>query len=341
MRRYNKTTTKKAFTLIEFMLAMSFLAVLLVAIATLSMRIMQIYQKGLALRAVNDSGKSIISDMTTSIAGSAINSNINPTTISAYGAQSNISIESIFAKRTEYYKTFYADTASTEPKEQLSGIFCTDSYAYVWNTAPMIRTLRKDKIDTIYANNINGYFNGESGNYRAIPVTVRSGGGARRLTFPKFAKIKNKYNFCETNSELSESVSTPKFPYSTGSNSGLLNKKQIETIDPSRSGDSGIVVDEEDYADLISNESDDTDLAIYDLVVQPAYQSTVTNHILYNISFIIGTVNGGININSSGDYCTGEKDDGNNNVDEFTMNGFEYCALNKFDFTAIQTGQAQ
>jgi hypothetical protein len=100
---------------------------------------------------------------------------------------------------------------------------------------------------------------------------------------------------------------------------------------------SGIVVKEDDYFELINQDADDNDLAIYDLVVQPAYQSNTTMHALYNISFILGTVNGGININSSGDYCTGSEDA---NIEEFSMTGFEYCALNRFDFAAIQTGQA-
>ena len=51
----------RGFTIIELMLAMAFLGTMLLGIATLIIRITNIYQKGLALRAVNSTGREIIS----------------------------------------------------------------------------------------------------------------------------------------------------------------------------------------------------------------------------------------------------------------------------------------
>ena len=51
---------KKGFTIIEITLAMTFLAILMVSIATLIMRVTNIYQKGLAMRAINATGTEII-----------------------------------------------------------------------------------------------------------------------------------------------------------------------------------------------------------------------------------------------------------------------------------------
>lgn len=58
---------KKGFTLIELMLAMTFISVLLIAIAVTSIQISNIYSKGITLREVNQAGRSVSSDLQRSI----------------------------------------------------------------------------------------------------------------------------------------------------------------------------------------------------------------------------------------------------------------------------------
>ena len=58
-----KTISKKAFTIIEFTLATTFLSVLLMGITTITMRILEIYQKGLALRDISSTGRDILHDV--------------------------------------------------------------------------------------------------------------------------------------------------------------------------------------------------------------------------------------------------------------------------------------
>lgn len=62
--------SRKGFTLIELMLAMSFVGILLVAIAMTSMQIMSIYNKGITIREVNQVGRAISEDMQRTIAAS-------------------------------------------------------------------------------------------------------------------------------------------------------------------------------------------------------------------------------------------------------------------------------
>lgn len=347
MTKLNKRM-KKAFTIIEFMLAMSFLGLLLVAIASLSVRVMQIYQKGLVIKAVNESGKAIIDDMTNAISASSIRNDINPTVNSI---SSNVTLVDILNKRSAYFKAFY-DSNDSETKVQRSGIFCTPSYAFIWNTAPTIKDERELKKTSTLMRNQAAYRNrggvytlnefyysryNLSGQYPRNSIAVMitdADGNAKSLEIPKFARIPNTGDYCQTNSNLSSLG----VPY-TNMDEGELAYGDHETTVNGSEVAHGIVVKEDDYTELISQDADDNDLALYDLVVQPAYQSNTTMHTLYNISFILGTVNGGININSSGDYCTGAEDDPTDPT-EFTMSGFEYCALNRFDFAAIQTGQA-
>jgi prepilin-type N-terminal cleavage/methylation domain-containing protein len=60
----------KGFTLIELMLAMTFIAVLLVAIALTTIQISNIYTKGITLREVNQVGRSVSEELQRNIASS-------------------------------------------------------------------------------------------------------------------------------------------------------------------------------------------------------------------------------------------------------------------------------
>jgi prepilin-type N-terminal cleavage/methylation domain-containing protein len=61
---------KAGFTLIELMLAMTFISILLVAIAMTTIQISNIYTKGITLREVNQAGRSVSSELQQSIASS-------------------------------------------------------------------------------------------------------------------------------------------------------------------------------------------------------------------------------------------------------------------------------
>ncbi len=121
---------KKAFTIIEFTLAMALLSTMLLMIAILTVRITGIYQKGLSIRAVNAVGREIIDDISKTVQSSPIQRSLNPDLPT--GAVHDITIEKIIAKRNEYFVTVPATSNSSM---QGSGVFCTGSYTYVWNTA--------------------------------------------------------------------------------------------------------------------------------------------------------------------------------------------------------------
>lgn len=156
---------KKAFTIVEFLLAMTFLAVLLMGIATITMRVINIYRKGLALRAINAAGRDIINDITRTVSGSPIVESINPTP-----SQGNKIVASdIFDAYRAYYNEL--TTVYNEKTVQSGGVFCTGSYSYVWNTAPSIKRARED---------FNAHkgemmlINGKYYKFARIPDTTRS-----------------------------------------------------------------------------------------------------------------------------------------------------------------------
>ncbi len=59
----HRNQSQRGFTLVELMLSMGFIAVLLLAVAMLVLQISSIYNKGVTLRAVNDAGQTITTDI--------------------------------------------------------------------------------------------------------------------------------------------------------------------------------------------------------------------------------------------------------------------------------------
>ena len=72
-------------------------------------------------------------------------------------------------------------------------------------------------------------------------------------------------------------------------------------------------------------------LAIYDLTA-PIPADNGNNGLFYSMSFILGTVQGGINVMASGDYCSTP---GGYNA---AVENIDYCAINKFNFAIQATG---
>jgi hypothetical protein len=107
---------KHGFTLIELMLAMTFIAALLVAIALTTIQISNIYTKGITLREVNQVGRSVSDELQRTIA-SATPFDVTP-------------------KKD--------DSPATETSKYVvrdgGGRLCLGSYTYVWNYGKALST---------------------------------------------------------------------------------------------------------------------------------------------------------------------------------------------------------
>ena len=95
-------TRRQGFTIIELMLAMSFVAVLLLAIAMTILQIATIYNKGMTLKEVNQTGRNIGSELTRNIGAS---------------------------------DAFDVATNFRQAAGNAGGRLCTGQYSYVWNYA--------------------------------------------------------------------------------------------------------------------------------------------------------------------------------------------------------------
>ena len=99
----------KGFTIIELMLAMTFIAVLLVAVAMTTIQISNIYTKGITLREVNQAGRTLTDEFQRSIA-SSVPFDVTP------------KVDNSPATATSKYVKWAG-----------GGRLCLGSYTYAWN----------------------------------------------------------------------------------------------------------------------------------------------------------------------------------------------------------------
>ena len=84
-----------------------------------------------------------------------------------------------------------------------------------------------------------------------------------------------------------------------------------------------------DIVDLLPPDNGN-DLAVYDIsVARPAISENGDNA-FYSISFILGTVSGGVNIVAQGNACAAPNG--------IVSGNYSYCAINKFNFAVQVNG---
>ncbi|MBQ2643335.1 type II secretion system protein [Candidatus Saccharibacteria bacterium] len=95
----------------------------------------------------------------------------------------------------------------------------------------------------------------------------------------------------------------------------------------------GIDVAGEDVVTVLLSDDGANSLALYDFSVSEPAISDANNSTFYSMSFILGTVQGGVNVMSNGNFCTAPED-----LENAGVENFDYCAINKFNFAAQANG---
>ena len=277
---------KKGFTIIEITLAMTFLAILMVSIATLIMRVTNIYQKGLAMRAINATGTEVIEDITRTIGAASYLVDIHSQD-AELGGNGVMEYDNNYKLVEKYYYDYTAYNENHNGKNfnvQYFGVLCTGDYSYIWNTA---RALDPDFTTKNFIT-----VNGEK------------------------VKMVRVYDREQTQCNKDKN----------GSVANLAKRNYLPVT---------INVPADNVVELINN--DEMDLALYEFNITPATQSAITRQSFISANFILATRQGGININANGDFCRGED---NEFKDEYEGTMFNYCAVNKFSFSARTGGNA-
>ena len=286
-----KKRTRKGFTIIETTMATMFLGIIVLAVANLIIQMTQIYQKGLALRAINASGQQIVEDMEKRINSADYIYDID-TNHDGYVVN-----DEIINNMNKYFREW---NMSTTDLRQKAGAFCVSDYTYVWNTAIILN-----------GDNSHGVF------IKYNHTDEATGAVSTRTERFKLARVYDPNHL----------VCTSKWLAASGAETDPLR-----TTYTGNSHTLDMTISNQEPVEMIN--SDETDLAIYDLTVHPVTQSTITKQSFVSISFILATLRGGVNIMSSRDFCQGTDDITGT---DFSSADFAYCAVNKFDFS-MRTG---
>lgn len=317
-KKVNLQSTKSGFTIIEVSLAMSFIAVLLIVIALTISGIMTTFQKGITLKSVNTVGRNLISEFTTAV---NLAPSVDSTSLCNVYATGNTdecirdgAFNYIFQERVGTAR----DTATGEQVDgvQYFGLLCTGKYTYAWNT----------------------YYGIEAGQY--ISLRYNPGGGT--LTIPEtpddqdtiFRLIRfedTTYNACtqnvDSNYNIKADFKSPTAARPVIDMTTLANQAPVQLATP-----------QEGF--LESSESD-INLDLYEFVIFPISQDTVTLRSFFSGTFILATNNGDVNIVRTGDYCDPSSAgyaEGQTSSQLNLGSGFNYCGINRFNFAARTAG---
>ncbi|MBQ6510542.1 hypothetical protein IJI94_01075 [Candidatus Saccharibacteria bacterium] len=275
--------TKKAFTLVELSLAIAFISLLLIIMAALIMGLISIYRKGIAINSINTVGRSIIEDITNSVAESGRYNSGDPKTIceNFYRGNESAISECVDDKARHFITQNFTYDKSGVGNTPRFGIFCTGSYSYIWNSGDAINDNKK--------------------------VSIKYNHGAKKVLDFRLLKVKDaSRNACKKFIKTDE--------YKLGSATGV-SELDLD-ISPA-----------EDPVDLIAK-SDNT-LALYYLYVSDPTVNNSSSNIFYSGTFVLATLEGGVNIMQAGNYCKPPGDYNSN---------FDYCAINKFNFATQAIG---
>lgn len=308
---------KSGFTLIELSFAVAFISILVITITLIANEIISLYRKGYAIKAINQVGSDFIEDLNESIKSSP------PSNLAGFcdryqedsqAAKNCEKNNGIFSVYQQYYaQVLIDDRSERDPVAQnvpIGGVFCTGKYTYVWNTGYLFGEQYSSQ-------------SGEPLLNRSLQVRYKVNDVEKTMTNFRLIKFEDP-----TRSTCMSNIYSP-------TNSSITYPDPANYLTPPRlsgSADSSSGFDissplSEDPKEFLSES--DTALALYDFVVFPPAQDDTTNKLFYSGSFILGTINGGVNVMSSSNFCESPN----------TFNAdFSYCAINKFNFGTQASG---
>lgn len=288
---------KKGFTIIELSLSIAFISILSITVVLIITDTVSSYRRGLTLNQINTAGMDIVDDIRSSIQNSSARS--------IAGDCGNIyeNDADCVEDNARTFALVERDARVIVVNEDIGevpvyGAFCTGNYSYLWNS---------------------GYFFSDDASVNALEkgIVLKYKNSANEVEVSDFKLLKIK----DIERRVCKAVATSGEKYMSldAVKSGMSNEIDISN---------GVYIDEEPTEILAR----DNNLALYDLTTAVPAESDNNRNTFYSISFILGTVQGGINVKSAGNYCATP---GGYNSE---VENFDYCTINKFNFAAQATG---
>lgn len=301
--------TRTGFTLIELSLSLVFVGILSVMMVLIISNTVSSYRRGITLNRINTVGMDLVDDMRTAVQNSSAGSlqaecaKRFPSDYADTSARNRCQADggASFVKMTRRANVTLADKTQL-PNVPVYGAFCTGTYSYIWNS---------------------GYFDARTGatvdGASAAELKYKNGDVEVEMKDFRLLKIADDTRAVCRSRAVQIQSGSPKYI-----TNGLANENVFNISDTSKYNPVS-----EPPVDLILKDSDN-DLAIYDLSVANPAESGTQENVFYSVSFILGTLEGGIDITATGRSCAVPTDYAN----EF----FNYCAINNFNFAVQANG---
>ncbi|MBQ3445297.1 prepilin-type N-terminal cleavage/methylation domain-containing protein [Candidatus Saccharibacteria bacterium] len=345
---------RAGFTLVELSISMVFVGILSVAIALIISDTIGSYKRGLTLNQINTTGMDVVDDLRTSVQNSSALAVTNDctkyyaTNAGTYDGNGNVTNNSALQKcwnDNGYNFVYWEKRSDVRLKRSdgtydnlgsipIYGAFCTGTYSYIWNSGyfetPEAEFSEKNggwaKLVYRYGSNLRLYYRSALNESGSAPINNVNGNVTISSDDRPFRLLKIQDTYRGVCAGVTRNTNNSRSSFDTayvaqgGNLPSDFNGKFNMT-------DYGAVVEEP--VDVIITDKT-YDLTLYNLYVPRPEISSTQKNTFYAVSFILGTVGGGININAHGKSCAPPNDYKNNE-------NFDYCAINKFSF-AVQVG---
>lgn len=308
-KRHHET----GFSLIELAISIAFIATLALTVSIITINTISSYQRGVTLKTINTLSGNLIDDFR----GAISNSSAKGVASLCDSLYSNTTVRGNCANDGAYKFVYNVVNGSvsifTSSGEQkisetpLFGAFCSGTYSYIWNSGYFFKPKGADATDKTYykvntfnepasfkfkLQNDSGNFDTKTlDNFRLIKILDPS----RAVCV---SRVNSDYNGFSTSNLFDISADT--YP--------VISEAPVDL-----------------FADIDGN------FALYNYEINRPAQDNLTRNVFYSSSFIIGTINGGINVKATGNYCTAP--------DNYDSTHLDYCTINQFNFAAQATGE--
>lgn len=329
---YNKDMFKKGrkqgFTLVELSLAVGFIALLSLTVTLIINDTVATYRRGLTLNNINTTGMDLVDDIRSAIQGSPSRAaTFECASLYPANPDSRRECEDDQASKLIVLQREVLVPIDGEDKTiPIYGAVCTGAVSYLWNSGyyfdgdsttideeayPMARLIYSQATTDA------------AGNPTSQPVTVDDF---------RFIQVKdNRRAVCKTalrasiaGGNLHEYRNYGSFNYAEQ----LTNEFDITNNTADIDFFDGQPLSAEDIETILKNDTSNP-LALYDFTLTPPAVNQANKAAFYSASFVLGTIQGGLNVTAKGNFCKTPAD---------YDNDFDYCAINKFNFAAQATG---
>ena len=316
------------FTLVELAIGLVFIAILGLITTTLVLTTVRTYTRGLAIKRINTTGQELVDEFTGTIQASPSQ---DFTTICSLAGYEDDELAECVSDNAYglIYQQYYSDAVNSADGDismaPAYGVMCTGSYSYIWNSGYSLSnsvakmTSTAGNLRLKMKTSAGGVFTVENERLVRVPD---SGRNVCRAMISKMYGNYKKY------ASVRKGVDTQ-----SGDWVGRLETENNSLLlDLTGTGLNVVYgVDNYEVINSSTNSNSSAGLAVYDIYVSEPSLDTKTKRLFYSVSFVLATLEGGVDVTATGNYCSvGNKK---------TMENLTNCAINQFKFSAQTKGQ--